>query len=259
MWMQGYPWEALLLGRMGDERGGAPPAGVNVLPPSITVGGHMIHAVGLAWAESILGTDRVALTLFGDGATSEGDFHEAMNFAAVYSTPTIFVCENNGWAISMSRARQTASATIAQKADSYGMPGLLVDGNDLFAVLVATREAVGRARVGDGPTLIEAVTYRIGPHTTADDAGRYRPDGDLEEWRHKDPIDRVRRYLRATDAWSEAWEGEVLEAAAADIEAAVERAEALEPFTADGMLDRMFARPTGVLEAQRRMLGEASE
>jgi len=259
MWMQGYPWEALLLGRMGDERGGAPPAGVNVLPPSITVGGHMIHAVGLAWAETILGTDRVALTLFGDGATSEGDFHEAMNFAAVYSTPTIFVCENNGWAISMSRARQTASATIAQKADSYGMPGLLVDGNDLFAVLAATREAVGRARAGDGPTLIEAVTYRMGPHTTADDAGRYRPDGDVEEWRRKDPIDRVRRYLLAADAWSEAWEGEVLEAAAADIEAAVERAEALEPFPPDGMLDRMFARPTGILEAQRRMLGKASE
>jgi pyruvate dehydrogenase E1 component alpha subunit len=259
MWMQGYPWEALLLGRMGDERGGAPPAGVNVLPPSITVGGHMIHAVGLGWAERMRGTDRIALTLFGDGATSEGDFHEAMNFAAVYSTPTVFLCQNNGWAISMSRAGQTASETIAQKADAYGMPGVLVDGNDLFAVLTATREAVGRARAGEGPTLIEALTYRIGPHTTTDDAGRYRSDDDLAEWHKRDPIERFRAYLRSVNGWDEGWERETEEAASTEIEAAVIRAEALEAFPVDGMFDRMYAKPTGALDAQRRLQqGDAS-
>src|SRR3990170_5011464 len=149
MWMQGFPWENLLLGRMGDERGGSPPPGVNVLPPSITVGAHMLHAVGLGWAERLRGTDRGAITYFGDGATAEGAFHEAMNLAGVYRIPTVFVCQNNGWAISMSRERQTAAETIAQKADGYGMPGILVDGNDLLAVYSATRDAVDRARRGE--------------------------------------------------------------------------------------------------------------
>lgn len=254
MWMQGYPWDNLLLGRMGDERGGSPPAGVNVLPPSITVGGHMIHAVGLAWAEMLQGTDRVAMTFFGDGATSEGDFHEAMNFAGVYRVPVVFLCQNNGWAISMSRERQTASATIAQKADAYGFPGVLVDGNDLFAVLGAARDAVVRARAGEGPTLIEALTYRMGPHTTADDAGRYRDDAEVAAWRERDPLERVRAYLAANDAWSEHWEEGVAAEAAASIEAAVGRAEALAPFGPGAAFDRMFARPTGALETQRSLL-----
>ena len=254
MWMQGYPWEALFLGRMGDERGGSPPPGVNVLPPSITVGAHMIHAVGLGWAERLQGSDRVAITYFGDGATSEGDFHEAMNFAGVFRTPTVFVCQNNGWAISMSRERQTASETIAQKADAYGMPGVLVDGNDLLAVYSATREAVDRARRGDGATLVEAITHRMGAHTTADDAGRYRDDESLEYWRRRDPVDRVRRHLQETGSWSQEWEDAATAAAAADIEAAVARAEAVEPFGPGAAFDRVFARPTADLEEQRAEL-----
>src|SRR6266542_5059097 len=134
----GYPRTLLLLGRMGDERGGSPPEGVNVLPPSITVGAHMLHAVGLAWAERLQGRDRIAMTYFGDGATSEGDFHEAMNFAGVFQAPVVFLCENNQYAISLRRDRQTASSTIAGKADGYGIPGVLVDGNDLFAVYSVT-------------------------------------------------------------------------------------------------------------------------
>jgi len=253
MWLQGYPWDNLLLGRMGDERGGAAPAGVNVLPPSITVGGHMIHAVGLAWAERLQGTDRVALTLFGDGATSEGDFHEAMNFAAVYSTPTVLLCENNGFAISMPRDQQTAAARLADKAVGYGMPGVQVDGNDLFAVLQATREAVERARAGGGPSFIEAVTFRIGPHTTTDDAGRYRSDASVEEWRRRDPLDRVRAHLENHGSWSEEWEAEIEAVAAAEIEAAVGRAEGLESFSADAMFDRMYAVPTTALDRQRSL------
>lgn len=254
MWMQGYPWDGLFLGRMGDERGGSPPPGVNVLPPSITVGAHMIHAVGLGWAERLRGSDRVAMTFFGDGATSEGDFHEAMNFAGVYRTPTVFVCENNGWAISMSRDRQTASETIAQKADAYGMPGVLVDGNDLLAMFAVARDAVGRARRGEGATLIEALTHRMGAHTTADDAGRYRAEDTLDEWRLRDPVDRVRRHLQATEAWSEAWEHDVVSTAAAEIEAAVARAEGLAPFGPGAAFDRTYARPTADLEAQRTAL-----
>src|SRR3972149_6503722 len=143
-------------------------------PPSITVGAHMLHAVGLGWAERLRGTDRVAITYFGDGATSEGDFHEAMNFAGVFATPTVFLCENNGWAISMPRERQTSSETIAEKACGYGRPGVPVVGEELLAMVAVTRDAVDRARRGEGPTLIEALTYRTGPPTTTDDAGRYR-------------------------------------------------------------------------------------
>ena len=154
MWLHGYPWKLLLLWRAGDERGNCPPEGVNVLPPSITVGAHMLHAVGLAWAARLQQQDRVAITYFGDGATSEGDFHEAMNFAGVYHLPVVFLCENNQYAISLRRDRQTAASTIAGKAQGYGFPGIAVDGNDLFAMSRATAEATERARAGGGPTLI---------------------------------------------------------------------------------------------------------
>ncbi|NQV05076.1 pyruvate dehydrogenase (acetyl-transferring) E1 component subunit alpha [bacterium] len=254
MWMHGYPFVNLLLFRMGDERGGCPPEDVFILPPSITVGGHMIHAVGLAWASLIKGDDRVAITYFGDGATSEGDFHEAMNFAAVYETPTIFVCQNNQYAISMSREGQTRSATIAGKADAYGMPGVLVDGNDVLAMLAVTTEAVDRARSGGGPTLIEAFTYRAGPHTTTDDPLRYRPAEEVDEWSHRDPIVRVRRYLQHNGRWDHDREQTVLDGVAAAIEAAVAEAEATDPYTAIEVFEAMYAEPTPVLKAQRDAL-----
>jgi pyruvate dehydrogenase E1 component alpha subunit len=253
MWAHGYPMVNLILGRTGDERGGRPPEDVKVLPPSITVGGHMIHAVGLAWAERLRETDAVALTLFGDGATSEGDFHEAMNFAGVFRTPTIFFCQNNGWAISMPRERQTASETIAAKADGYGMPGVLVDGNDVLAVVAATAGAVERARRGEGATLIEALTYRMAPHTTTDDAARYRADAVLESWADRDPLERVRRYLASEDRWDPEWQAGIEDDAHEMVEAAVAEAEALEPFTPDEIFDAMFAVPTTQLEEQRRM------
>ncbi|HSF85525.1 MAG TPA: pyruvate dehydrogenase (acetyl-transferring) E1 component subunit alpha [Acidimicrobiia bacterium] len=252
MWFQGYPWVNLILGRTGDERGGHAPAGVNVLPPSITVGAHMIHAVGIGWAAQIRGESTVAMTFFGDGATSEGDFHEAMNFAGVYKTPTVFVCQNNGWAISMPRERQTASATIAQKADAYGVPGELVDGNDLLAVYAAASEAVARGRRGDGPTLIEALTYRIGPHTTTDDAGRYRSDDAVASWRARDPIERVRRFLEVREAWTAEWQHDLESAEAERVEAAVAQAEALAPLGPAEIFDGMFAAPPPTLLDQRR-------
>ena len=255
MWRAGYPWELLIAGRTGDERGGKAPDGVNVLPPSITVGGHMIHAVGLGWAERLQGSDRVALTSFGDGATSEGDFHEAMNFAAVFETPTIFFCQNNQFAISYPRAEQTRSTSIAAKADGYGMSGIEVDGNDVAAVLVAVREAVESARKGGGPALIEAVTYRLGPHTTADDPGRYRDEEEADRWREKDPLIRIRILLEKARGWTPEWQEELEQNASAVIEEAVARAEAYPQPTVDEMFARMYSEPTSPLRDQ---LGEAS-
>jgi pyruvate dehydrogenase E1 component alpha subunit len=257
MWFHGYGWELLLLGRMGDERGGSPPEGVNVLPPSITVGAHMIHAVGLAWAEKLRGSDRIAITYFGDGATSEGDFHEAMNFAGVYRLPVVFLCENNQYAISLRRDRQTAAETIAAKADGYGMPGVLIDGNDLFAVVEATRGAVERARVGGGPTLIEALTYRLGPHTTSDDPKRYRDPAEEEQWRGRDPLVRVRTWLVERGGWTEEWQREIEAEEGAAVEAAVEAAEALPPQDPGGPFEAMFQNMTPQLRDQRAELLDA--
>ena len=254
MWMQGYPWELLLAGRTGHERGGSPPDYVNVLPPSITVGAHMLHAVGLAWAERLQGNDRIAVTYFGDGATSEGDFHEAMNFAAVYRTGTVFMCQNNQYAISTGLDGQMATETIAQKAGAYGVPGVRLDGNDLFAVYSAMMNAVDRARGGDGPTLIEAVTYRIGPHTTSDDPIRYRTNEEVDVWRSRDPLERVRRYLELNGAWDEEWQKHIEGEESAVVERAVELAESLRTPDADELFESMFAEPTSDLENQRRLL-----
>ena len=253
MRFHGYPWKNLLLTRMGDERGGRPPRGVRVLPPSITVGGHMIHAVGLGWAEKLQGTDAVAVTMFGDGATSEGDFHEAMNFAGVYRTPTVFFCQDNGWAISMPRSRQTASETIAQKAVAYGFPGLVVDGNDVLAVEQVVGDAVARARAGEGPTLIEARTYRIHGHTTADDHRRYRDEQDVAAWRDRDPLERVRLWLDRSGVWDESWQAELEDRASRRIEAAVAEAESVESFSAGEIFDAMYEEPTTPLVVQRAM------
>lgn len=251
MWRAGYPWRLLVAGRTGDERGGQPPEGVNVLPSSITVGGHMIHAVGLSWAEKLKGSTRVALTSFGDGATSEGDFHEAMNFAAVFVTPTIFFCQNNGFAISYPRREQTKSESIAMKADAYGMPGEQVDGNDIAAVVAAVSVAVERARNGDGPSLIEAVTYRMGPHTTSDDPARYREEADAESWRERDPLLRVRKLFQNAGEWSEEWEAEIEARATERIEQAVADAEGLAVPSREEMFDRMYAETTAPLRRQR--------
>ena len=251
MWMQGYPVELLFAGRTGDERGGSPPDHISVLPPSITVGGHMVHAVGLAWASNNFKDRRVAITYFGDGATSEGDFHEAMNFAAVFQAPCVFFCQNNGWAISLPRELQTRSETIAQKAIAYGMPGFQVDGNDLFAVYQMTREAVERARSGGGPTLIEAVTYRIGPHTTADDPGRYRSSAEAAEWSRRDPLERVRLYLSERDAWSDEWQAQIEGESATEIERAVSLAEDSPSLSAGDIFDAVFEHPTANLTRQR--------
>ena len=180
----------------GNEEGSnLPPETFHMMPVAVPVGSHMVHAVGIAWAERYRGTDRVAATFMGEGATSEGDFHEACNLAGVWKAGVIFYVQNNHWAISLPWERQSASPTVAEKAFAYGFEGVRVDGNDLFAVYAAMKMAVDHARGGNGPTLIEGFTYRLGAHTTSDDPTRYRKDEEVKRWRQRDPVTRLERFL----------------------------------------------------------------
>jgi 2-oxoisovalerate dehydrogenase E1 component alpha subunit len=172
-------------------------------PIAIPIGTHGLHAVGAAMAAQRLGEDSVTVAFLGDGATSEGDVHEALNLASVFAAPCVFFVQNNQWAISLPVDRQLAGPSIAHRAIGYGMPGIRVDGNDVLACYAVTAQAAQRARSGGGPTLIEAVTYRMGPHTTSDDPTRYRTDDEVQHWRARDPIDRYRVYLQSVGVWTE--------------------------------------------------------
>ncbi|MDW5611209.1 pyruvate dehydrogenase (acetyl-transferring) E1 component subunit alpha [Mycolicibacterium sp. jd] len=180
-----------------------------VAPVSIPIGTHGLHAVGAAMAAQRLGEDSVTVAFLGDGATSEGDAHEALNLAAVFGAPCVFFVQNNQWAISVPVERQHAGPTLAHRAIGYGMPGVRVDGNDVLACFAVMEQAVARAREGGGPTFIEAVTYRMGPHTTSDDPTRYRSDEEVEHWRARDPIARYRTYLEHTGVWTQRLEERV--------------------------------------------------
>jgi pyruvate dehydrogenase E1 component alpha subunit len=193
--LRGRTMESVILAFGGFSEGARSEKKLNNLPVSIPVASQIPHAVGIAWAIKYRQKDDVVMTFLGDGGTSEGDFHEGMNLAGVYQTPVIFVCQNNQWAISFPRLKQTHSKTLAQKSLAYDMPGIQVDGNDVLAVYVAAHEAVQRARAGNGPTLIECVTYRMMMHTTADDPKRYRTEQEVEVWRKRDPLSRFQKYL----------------------------------------------------------------
>jgi pyruvate dehydrogenase E1 component alpha subunit len=252
--MMGIPLKSFYLYWMGNEMGSRAPEGINMMPVSIPVGTHIPHAVGTAWAAKIKGDKIVTVAFFGDGATSKGDFHEGMNFAGVFKTPTIFFCQNNQFAISVPRSRQTASKTIAQKAIAYGFDGIQVDGNDLFAVIRATREAVEKARSGGGPTLIEGVTFRFGPHTTADDPTKYRTDEDIEPWKPLDPMVRLRLYLKGKGLWNEEVESRMTETAQKEIDQAVKDAEAAPPPEVEEIFKYVFAEMTPQLKEQLEYL-----
>jgi pyruvate dehydrogenase E1 component alpha subunit len=252
--MMGIPLKSFFLYWMGNEMGSHAPEGINMMPVSVPVGTHIPHAVGTAWAAKLRGDKIVAVAYFGDGATSKGDFHEAMNFAGVFKTPTVFFCQNNQFAISVPRSRQTASATIAQKAIAYGFDGIQVDGNDLFAVITATKEAVEKARSGEGPTLIEGVTFRFGPHTTADDPTKYRTDEEIERWKPLDPMVRLRFYLKVKGMWSEEVENRMTEEAQKEIDQAVKDAEAVPPPAQDEIFTSVFAEMTPQLKEQLEYL-----
>ncbi|MEM4780062.1 MAG: pyruvate dehydrogenase (acetyl-transferring) E1 component subunit alpha [Halalkalicoccus sp.] len=257
---RGLPWEYLLYW-MGHEAGNAALADVDVLPLNITIGDHLPHAVGWSWASTLDGDPTPTVVHFGDGATSEGDFHEAMNFAGVFDTPTVFFCNNNGWAISVPRERQTASETLAQKATAYGFSGVQVDGMDPLAVYVATRAAREKALDPDGeprPTLIEAVQYRFGAHTTADDPSAYRDEAEVERWRERDPIDRFEAYLRGRDFLDDGRIASMDERIEESIAELVDRAEAYEADPA-AMFEHVFAEPTPRLDEGREHLDALRE
>jgi pyruvate dehydrogenase E1 component alpha subunit len=255
--MMGITLKTFLLYWMGNEEGSRAPEGINVMPVSIPVGSHLPHAVGTAWAAKLKGDRIVTMAYFGDGATSKGDFHEAMNFAGVYKIPTIFFCQNNQFAISVPRALQTASETIAQKAIAYGFGGIQVDGNDLFAVMAATKEAVERARDGGGPTLIEGVTFRFGPHTTADDPTKYRTDKEIEPWKPRDPLVRLRFYLKEKGLWDEGVEQRMTEESQKEIDQAVTEAEAVPPPGPEDIFKYVYAEMTPPLKEQLEYLRSA--
>jgi 2-oxoisovalerate dehydrogenase E1 component alpha subunit len=212
------------------------------------------HAVGAAWAARLRGEEMVSLTYFGEGATSAHDFHTGLNFAAVRKIPVVFVCRNNGWAISVPREKQTASETIAQKAIGYGMRGERVDGNDLLAVHAATRRARARAAAGEGPTLIECVTYRIEGHSTSDDPRAYRPAELVEPWRKKDPILRMRRHLGHRSLLDEAADARLRDEIREEIQRALKEAEAFPPKPPlETLFTDVYAEP---LRQQREQLAE---
>ena len=252
--MMGIPLSKFYLYWMGNEMGSRAPEGINVLPVSVPVGTQTLHAVGLAWAGKLKGEKIVSIVYFGDGATSKADFHEAMNFAGVFKTPTIFFCQNNQYAISVPRSLQTASKTIAQKAVAYGFDGIQVDGNDLFAVFAATKEAVEKARSGGGPTLIEGVTFRFGPHTTADDPTKYRKEEEIEPWRPLDPLVRLRVYLNGKGLWNEKVEQQLTEEAQKEIDQAVKDAEAVPVPEVEEIFKFVFSEMTPQLREQLEYL-----
>jgi 2-oxoisovalerate dehydrogenase E1 component alpha subunit len=219
-------------------------------PICIPIATQLPHAAGYALGQKLDGTDAVTLAYFGDGATSEGDFHEAANLAGVWDLPLVLLCQNNGWAISLPTSEQTAGE-IWRRADGYGFPGTRVDGNDVLAVYAATRDAVERARRGEGPTLIEAMTYRIGAHSTADDAGRYRDDADVDRARQADPIARYRTWLLATGVADDAFVAacdEEAETFAMEVRAGVIATPAP---PVEWMFDWLYAAPAASFERQR--------
>lgn len=257
----GLPPERILQYYMGHEAGSVVPEDVNVFPISITIAGHLPHAVGMAQAATYRGSDEVFCCYFGDGATSEGIFHEALNFAGVFDTPTVFFCMNNQWAISTPVEKQTASATIAQKATAYGFDGVRVDGTDPLAVYNVTREAAARARDGDPTgghrsTLVEAVLYRVSAHNTTDDPSNYSDEADAaarDRWHERDPIPRFETFLRDTGRLDDDRIAEIEAWIEDELERAVSAAEATEP-EPDDLFEFAYADVPPHLREQRASL-----
>ncbi|MFH2002712.1 MAG: pyruvate dehydrogenase (acetyl-transferring) E1 component subunit alpha [Planctomycetota bacterium] len=250
--MRGESIEQSLLLYNGYEEGLTLPRSKRTLPVSIIVGAQTLHAVGIAYAMKYRNEkDSAVVTFFGDGATSQGDFYEALNFAGVWKAPVVFICQNNQWAISVPRKKQTFARTLAQKAIAGGVPGIQVDGNDALAMYQATREALDRAHSGGGPTLIEAKTYRLMMHTTADDPTKYRSKEEEEAWWARDPIPRFRNYLEAKGLWDAARQ-EKMEAEIKDeIDASVKAFESRTEFKPDTAFDHLFGTTHYEIEKQR--------
>ncbi|MCJ7479120.1 MAG: pyruvate dehydrogenase (acetyl-transferring) E1 component subunit alpha [Candidatus Nanohaloarchaeota archaeon QJJ-7] len=249
------PLKDLMVYWMGDERGMEIPEENNDFTVSVPVGSQVLHATGSAWASKKLGEDSASLVYFGDGATSEGDFHEGLNFAGTFDLPVVYLCQNNQYAISMRREEQTAASSLAQKATAYGFEGIQVDGNDVLAMYKATEKALEKARDNE-PVLVEAYTYRLENHTTADDASRYRDEEEVEEWKKKDPIDRFQKFLKEEGVLDNEKIEEIQEEMEERVEKAVEEAEAIEDPELEDMFDYMYEEKTPRLHAQLERLKE---
>ncbi len=240
----GLGLEQFILYFMGHPAGACIPDNVRILPIQISLAAQLPHAVGLAWGLRLQGLDAVVLAYFGDGASSEGDFHEACNLAGVIRAPVIFFLQNNGWAISTPRCRQSAARTFAERAPGYGFDGILVDGNDLLAVYAVTASAVEHARHGLGPTLIESQTYRLGAHNTADDPIRYVPQDVLKTWSDLDPILRVQYYLAAHGRWNDEVASRFQSEISQAIDSAIDKARAVPRPTVQDLFRNTYAELT---------------
>ena len=266
--LRGFPFEsyiAQLFGNAADSTGGrqmpchySDPS-THFVSLSSPIANQIPQAVGAAMAAQVRGDDAVVLSYMGDGATSEGDFHVALNMAGLRKAPVVFCCQNNQWAISVPGHRQTASKTLAIKARAYGFPGIRVDGNDALAVYAATRDAVNRARAGEGPTLLEFLTYRVGAHSTSDDPSRYRDESITEEWKGRCPVERMQRFLVARGCWTEAEEEALVHTTVADIKDAVKRHENMENPPPSSLFDDVYAVLPWHLEEQRESMMQTLE
>lgn len=254
MQVLGVPSVNIMRYYMGDERGSHVPEGVNAFPMSIPIATQLVHAMGAAWAAKMRGEDTVTVGYVGDGGTSPGDFHEALNFAAVYNTATVFFVQNNKYAISTPNSKQFKTKTLAQRSLAYDIAGVRVDGQDVLAVLQVMKEAIQRGQAGGGPTLIEALTFRYGPHTTPDDPKRYRTEEEQNEWQKKDPIERFRLYLLAKGLLNDAEDEALWNWAKEQVAAAVTEAENMPRPTVDEIFDYLYAEPTPVLLRQKEYL-----
>ncbi|RPK03516.1 pyruvate dehydrogenase (acetyl-transferring) E1 component subunit alpha [Priestia endophytica] len=236
----------------GRVEGCVPEEGKKIFPPAVPIATQLPHAAGAAMAEQRKGTKNAAIAYFGDGATSEGDFHEGLNFASVFQAPVIFFNQNNGFAISVPIEKQMNSKTVAQKAIAYDMPSIRVDGNDVFAVYFQTREGLDRARNGGGPTLIEAITWRYGAHTTADDPTKYRNQSDSDKIREiQDPLLRVERYMKRNNLWDEEWVAKMIGEVTSEIEQAIKEMEAFPKPNVNDLFDYVFEKAVWPITKQK--------
>lgn len=256
----GLPMYQAFLYSRGHQHGGQIPEDVHVLMPQIIIGAQIVQTAGVALGLKKNNKKNVAVTYIGDGGTSQGDFYEGINFAGAYQVPAVFIIQNNRYAISVPVEKQTAAATLAQKSVAAGIPGVQVDGMDVFAVYRATREAAEHGRSGKGPVLIESLTYRFGPHTMAgDDPTRYRNDEELSEWEKKDPLVRFRKYLQKKNLWSEEDENRVIEEAKQAVADAIKKADETSKMTVTQLIDSMFETLPPHLEEQRTIYAAKEE
>jgi pyruvate dehydrogenase E1 component alpha subunit len=254
MFLKGVPFENLLLYWKGDERGNRYPSNARSLPVYVPVSTQLPHAVGFAWAAKMRKEKSATIVVFGDGATSKGDFYESMNFAGIFHIPVVFVCFNNQYAISVPRSSQTNAKTLAQKAIAAGVEYFIqADGNDVFAVYSALTQALKFAKA-HGPAFVECYTYRRSHHTTADDWTRYRTVKEVEAWQKKDPIDRLRKYMQSKKMWTKSYEDKVVAKARTAVGNAVKKAEAFKDPDPKDIFNYMFAKPTEDLRKQMKEL-----